>query len=347
LKLQRLLHVLRRFFPLALTAFLAAWVIWYLYRHPAAIDSVLKLTVDRLLLLFGLSLVKLGSMGLFTRVIVGSLGVDLGLAEWFGLSALSAMGNYLSPFRGGAALRAIYLKSKHGLSYPLFISTLSVLYVLTLCTSSALGLLALVGLYAVSGTAPGLLVSLFVALVVIPVAVLSFAKAIPLRMARESWQNDSPPDQHRLVAWTLQARNRLTATVSRIVAGWHVISSRRGTVAQLVGTSVLNASISMLMIHFSFASFGADLPLLQSLVLSNVFMLSSMIPLTPSGLGVAEVALVLTARGFVGDSALSTLSAGLNRSVMMFSSVLLGIPFSYLLGRNTLSAGRRLGGEES
>jgi uncharacterized membrane protein YbhN (UPF0104 family) len=90
------------------------------------------------------------------------------------------------------------------------------------------------------------------------------------------------------------------------------------------------------MIHFSFAALTPRLPLLESLVLSSLFMISSLIPITPSGLGVAELALVVASRRFVEDSALSVLSAGLNRTVMLLSSIVWGTVFTYILGRHSV-----------
>jgi uncharacterized protein (TIRG00374 family) len=278
-------------------------------------------------------------MGVFTKVIVRSFGIDLRFLEWFGLSAVSAMGNYLTPFRGGAAIRAVYLKSRYDLSYPLFMSTLTILYILTLSTSAAFGLLASLGLYLLSGLFRGILASLFLLLLLSPALVLLLTKVMPVPGTPWRERNNARARHDRgIVAWILRGMDQLIEILRRIVTGWQVISSDSRTLASLFGASMFNAGVTLFMIHFSFAAFGAQLPFLESLVLSNVFMLSSMIPITPSGLGVAEIAVVMISQGFIGDDTLSALSAGLNRSVMIFSSLILGIPFGWILGRNSVTS---------
>lgn len=333
---RTLLSLLRRYSPLLLVAMIVGWGAWYVGNHPAEITAVKNLSPGWLLLLFSLAAAKLISTGAFTKIIVYSMGINLGFLEWFGLSAISAMGNYLTPFRGGAAVRAVYLKSRHDLSYSLFLSTLSILYVLTFATSAALGLLASVGLYVWLDFFNKTMVLFFTFLLLLPVGFLALIKVKP-RLFQLRNRGDSATLKNRgYPTWLFGAVRWLLEMTNKIMEGWQSIFIHPRTLVRLVGASILNASVTLLMIHFSFAALTSRLPLLQSLVLSSLFMISSMIPITPSGLGVAELALVLASRGFVEDSSLSVLSAGLNRSVMMLSSIVWGTLFSYILGRYSL-----------
>lgn len=288
-----------------------------------------NLAPTRLLLLLGLATVKLASMGLFTKIVVASLGIDLGLLEWFGLSAMSAMGNYLTPFRGGAAVRAVYLKSRHDLSYARFLSTLSMLYVLTFATSAALGSLASLTLYFRYGLLDGRMILTFFFLLLLPVLLFPAMRWLP-KLPLLSLKDDCDGDE---ASWLSRILERATMGLNNVVEGWQIISENRRALIYLVFASLFNASVTLMMIHFSFSAFVEGLPLVESLVLSSFFMISSMIPLTPSGLGVAELVLVLASEGFVNDSSLSVLAAGLNRTVMILSSVVWGGIFSYVLGR--------------
>ena len=339
MKRENTLPFLRRYFPLLLVAGIVGWGGWYVYSHPAELKTITGLSPGWLLLLFGLAAAKIACMGSFTKVIVGSLGIELDILEWFGLSAMSTMGNYLTPFRGGAAVRAVYLKSRHGLPYSLFLSTLSTLYVITFATSAALGLLAVLLLYLWFGFIDGALVLFFVFCLSLPVLLFSLARVMPRLPRRWEPQKISgiPPGLNgpAPLAYLI---SRCMEVVNRIIEGWQVISAHGGTLAHLVGLSLLNASVTLLMIHFSFAAFAVRLPLLESLVLSSLFMLSALIPITPSGLGVAEAMLVMASRGFGVGGSLSVLSAGLNRSMMLLSSLLWGSLFSYILGRRAVPA---------
>jgi uncharacterized protein (TIRG00374 family) len=268
-------------------------------------------------------------MGLFTKIVVASLGINLGLLEWFGLSAMSAMGNYLTPFRGGAAVRAVYLKSRHDLSYARFLSTLSMLYVLTFATSAALGSLASLTLYFRYGLLDGRMILTFLFLLLLPVLLFPAMRLLP-KLPLLSLKDDYDGDE---ASWLSRILERTTMGLNNVVEGWQIISENRRTLIHLVFASLFNASVTLLMIHFSFSAFMERLPLVESLVLSSFFMISSMIPLTPSGLGVAELVLVLASEGFINDSSLSVLAAGLNRTMMILSSVVWGGIFSYVLGR--------------
>lgn len=327
MKRTKTISLLRRYFSLLLIVVSMGWGSWYIYAHPAELASMCSLSPGWLVLLFCLSAAKMACMGSFTKVIVGSLGIDLGLLEWFGLSALSTMGNYLTPFRGGAAVRAVYLKSKHDLSYSLFLSTLSALYVITFATNAVLGMLAVLALYLWIGFIDVTLLPFFLALCFLPVVLLVFVRATP-RLPNSFGDKDSNVP-HRIL-------RQLIALTGQVIEGWQIISARKSTVLQLLALSVLNSGVTLLMIHFSFVAFGAQLPLMESLVLSSLFMISSMIPLTPSGLGVAEVVLVLVSQGFGVEQVLGVFSTGLNRTVMILSSIVWGSLFSYILGRRAV-----------
>jgi uncharacterized protein (TIRG00374 family) len=339
LNAEKILHLLRRYlYPLLLISALGLGG-WYIATHGEELAAVRSLSPGWVLLLFGLAVVKLISMGAFTKIIVGCFGVKLSFLEWFGLSAMSAMGNYLTPFQGGVAVRAVYLKSRHRFPYASFLSTLSTLYVLTFSTSAALGLLAMLGLYLRLGFFDGTPVFLFLAILCLPAVIFALARLMPSITARlEKWEAVDNPKTPTLKRLLLRCTSRLAGILDRVAEGWRIISTHRNTLTLLILVSLLNAGVTLLMIHFSFMAFRIELPLLESLVLSSLFMVSSMLPITPSGLGIAEVLIVLTAQGFVDNSSLSSLSAGLNRSVMIISSIVWGVLFSYILGQQAASA---------
>jgi uncharacterized membrane protein YbhN (UPF0104 family) len=302
-------QTLRKYVSLVILIGFVAWGGWYLHRHAAELSRLAELSAGRVGLLLGLALLKLAAMGSFTKVVVGSLGIDLGFWEWFGLSAVTSMGNYLSPFRGGAAIRGVYFKTKYHLPYALFLSTLAVLYVLSFSANAVIGLLALLVLGLNFGVTNGALTLFLAACLLLPVAAFVAVPRLPRLPG----------------AWT--------EGLNRVVEGWRFIAAQPATLLKLVGLAVLNAAVTLLMIHFSFAALGADLPLVKSLIASTLFLISAMIPLTPAGLGIAEVMLVLTSQTLGVEGIVSVFSAGLNRSAMIVVSLVLGPLFSYLLSR--------------
>lgn len=325
----RWLTLLRKAFPLLLVAVIVGWGVWYVAAHPEELAAIETLSPGWLLLLFGLATVKIGCMGLFTKYVVSALGIEMDFLEWFGVSGMSTMANYLTPFRGGAAVRAVYLKSRHGLSYSLFLSTLTTLYILSFASSAAVGLLAVIALYLGFGVASVSMAFFFLGVLFMPLVFFVLVRVASHLLKRCTAKRTEVEDSGLLA----RAVSRGIGLTQQVMEGWQIISSRPATILRLLWASLLNDGVTLLMIHVAFVAFGARLPLLASLVLSSLFMISSLLPLTPSGLGIAEIAVVLTSQGLGVPGSLSVLSAGLNRAIMILASFLWGALFTYILGR--------------
>lgn len=311
---MKTLRALRKYAPLLIVIGFLTWAALYAYRHSEDLALLSNLSAGWLALLFGLAILKLLVMGLFTKVIQGSLEIRLDFLEWFGLSAMTSMGNYLSPFRGGAAIRGVYLKTKHGLPYSLFLSTLAILYVLSFSTNAIIGLLAMVALWLCFGVTNPMLTLFLTACLSLPVTFFVVVRRLP------------------------RLPGRWAESINQVVEGWQIIAAHPGTLVTLIALSAVNAGTTLLMIHFSFAAFGKDLPLVKSLIVSTLFLISAMIPVTPAGLGIAEMMLVLASQTLGVKGVLSILSAGLNRSAMIAASLMLGPLFSYILSKRPSSS---------
>ena len=293
----------------------ATWGASYLSRHPENLAALRNLSPGAVFLLAGLALVKLMAMGMFTWINLDALGVHLGFWEWYGLSAMTAMGNYLIAFRGGAAIRGVYLKSKYDLPYATFLSTVASLYLLTIPTNALLGFIALQIIYLGLGISQPGLALLLMAAFAGPVVFLVLIRRAP------------------------RFSGRWTSKLNLVVEGWRLLTAKPLTVIKLVLTSVLNSCVTVLMIHISFKALGVDLPLIKSGVLGILYLISAMVPITPAGLGFAETTLVLASSAFGLDSTINILAAGLHRSVILLVSLVLGPLFTLILSRES---GRRL-----
>lgn len=101
----------------------------YCYQH---IDEFRQLNIVNAIYfvpLFFLYVLFFINNGLILKYFLEPFDIRLRFKEWFGLSVITTMGNYLTPFRGGAVARAVYLKKKHKFSYSYFLSTLSGIYI--------------------------------------------------------------------------------------------------------------------------------------------------------------------------------------------------------------------------
>jgi len=310
-KHSSLLRTVRKSVSLLLVLAFAAWGAVYLYQHPENLTVLGNISAGSLVTLAWLALLKLAAMGMFTWINLDALGIRLGLGEWYGLSAMTALGNYLIAFRGGAAIRGVYLKSKYNFPYSLFLSTVASLYLLTFPTNAFLGLLALTGVYRWLGISQPALVLFLLACILGPAGFLI------------------------LIRWVPRFSGHWTSKLNLVIEGWKVLTAKPTTVVKLILASVFNSLVTVLMIHFSFHALGVELPLVQSGVLGILYLISAMVPITPAGMGLAEAALVLASGAFGLDSTLNILAAGLNRSVMLVVSLLLGPIFTLILSRRS------------
>lgn len=332
--MSKLWSWLQRWFPLLILVGLSAWCLAYAYTHPSELSAITEVSPGILAILLVLALTKIVWQGLFTQVIVRGFGIELAFKEWFGLAAISALGNYLTPFRGGATMRALYLKSRHGLSYSLFISTLSTLYVLTFATSALFGLLAFAALYLWYGMVDLPLTTFFLVCAVLPLMPWFLTRIAPMQEIEHAAPLVQKANMNKRYGVFLDiVRSKTIPVLRSIVRGWQVLTAQKTTLARLILLSVLNVVTSLLMISFSFRAFGAQLALPQSLVLSSLFMTSSLIPLTPSGLGLAEFLVVSASQQFGVSQSLGVFSAGLNRSILLLSSLVWGSISSFALGQ--------------
>jgi len=188
------------------------------------------------------------------------------------------------------------------------------LYVLSFSTNAIIGLLAMVALWLCFGVTNPVLTLFLTACLSLPVTFFVVVRRLP------------------------RLPGRWAESINQVVEGWQIIAAHPGTLVTLIALSVVNAGTTLLMIHFSFAAFGKDLPLVKSLIVSTLFLISAMIPVTPAGLGIAEMILVLASQTLGVEGVLSILSAGLNRSAMIAASLMLGPLFSYFLSKRPSSS---------
>ena len=305
------LTILRQITSVLLVIGFIVWGSVYIGRHPENLTALGNISLPSLITLVLLGLVKLLAMGMFTWINLGVLGVRLDFWEWYGLSAMTVMGNYLLAFRGGAAIRGVYLKSKHQFPYSLFISTVASLYLLTFPTNALLGVVTQVGLYFSLHIFSWPLFAFLLICFVGPLVFLLGVRHVP------------------------KLSGRLGDRVNLVLDGWKVLTASSSTIVKLVLASVFNSSVTVLMIHFSFRALGVQLPLVESGVLGILYLIAAMVPITPGGMGFAEGLLVLVSSAFGLDSTINILAAALNRSVMLVIGLCLGPIFTLILTRNS------------
>lgn len=300
----------RKLIALTILAVSLLWLVIYLAGHITEFKIIFHISPNMVVLLS--ILVVLGSvlLGLFTKVLMQHFQIPLRFKEWFGLSMVTAFWNYLMPFRGGAGVRAIYLKKAHNFAITSFLGTMAALYFIHFLVNSIVGLICVLLIYAQYHYMNVPIASFFLIVFVGVMFFIGFSPQLP------------------------QFRNPVLKKISEVTNGWYQIRRSAKLIIKLIVVTILNAAVGLFTVYFAFKAYGIDLSLPKSLLVSTLFAFSTLVNLTPGSLGIAEAIMVFSAQIFNITPAQSLVAAGLIRLTNLCVVFILGPIFNYVLSLN-------------
>jgi len=288
----------------ALTVFIV-----YLCRNADRYRQLLDLSTGSLFLLVGLALVFSFGKGLTNRLFYSGLGVPLTLNEGLGLAAVTTLANHL-PFSGGLIAKGAYLKQRHKLGYTRFLSATLALYVCSLAVNGVLGLAVMAYWKLASNTA------------VPSVLVLGFsAMAASFLLLILPWEAIDP------------VSGKLARRVTQLVDGWQVLSKNWVLFGKLIGIQIGMVLVFAGRFWLAFHALSQDVTLAQCVLFSLGNVLTTLVTITPGGLGVREgiVAGVASLLGF--EAGVSAVAVGIDRLVATSVVIVLGTIYTYVLSK--------------
>lgn len=304
--MRKILNLKNIFSGLVLIALLAIFAL-YINTHFSEFQQIKFAAPENLSYLFILGLIFLINNGLVLKYLLLPFKIDLPIKEWFGLSVVTTMSNYLAPFRGGAVLRAVYLKKRHQFSFAYFLSTLSGLYVITFFVNSLVGLITTLLIYQFYSIFSPIVFVAFLIIFLSTSSIIIFSPKIS------------------------KTKYTLINKILNVINGWHMIKSNIRILLFTVLVTFLNLLIFLLMVKIEFAVFGIEISFLKSLFIAVVSTLSLFISITPGALGIKEAIMSLSSI-LVGATAAQALSVALlDRVVFLALIFILGPIFSYYL----------------
>ena len=254
--------------------------------------------------------------GLVLKETARFVGVRLSVKEWFGLPAVTTMGNYLTPASGGLMARAVYLHRRHGLSYPQFLGILSSGYLVNYLVIAVTGILVVLAGHAAHPQAWPL--TLFF-LTVIGCIVFLLHRPAPLPAKG----------------------GRVCRFLRDVSDGWPRIRHHRGLLGKLFALSGINVILGGLSLWISYRAIGNPVSGMDALLVALLQSFSLLFTVTPANLGVQE-AVVGLASGILGlGLAAGLMAALLVRTATVVFIVIFGPLFSYLLTRELNRSGER------
>ena len=223
------------------------------------------------------------------------------------LAIMAGFYNLITPFRGGMAARAFYLKQKHEFSYTHFLATLAASYVLIFLVASVLGLYSIYLIFQSSGEFSWIIFSIFLITFVFMVCIIAFSP--DFNKTRYKWVNKG----------------------ITIINGWNLIKHNTKIILSVIALSTTQLLIGSLMLYYQFKVFDIDISYTSALFISAIGSLGIVLAITPAGLGVSEAITVFSASTIGIDPVQSLSAALLGRAVSIIVLFILGPLFSYLL----------------
>jgi uncharacterized membrane protein YbhN (UPF0104 family) len=276
-------------FTLLILACLGLWI----WLHRDEVASIELAWPAALMLCAAAQLASILIVGPLFYVMINKLRRCIGLAECVALSILTNAVNMLVPLQGGAGVRALYLKQRHGFHYSSFLATLYGYNVLRVLVCTLGGTAALVWMV-VGEHRDGLAPILTGALICL--AVSTAACCLPRVPARGWWLTD------RLAAFT---------------QGWHTLRARPQFLLLLTTLVALQLAAEVATFWTACAAIGVRLSPVEAMAIGTLGTLVTVLGLTPGGLGLFEAMSAFVSSALALNPVYSVMAALVARVVLV------------------------------
>ena len=296
-----------------LAAFLV-WMVWYVSRHWAEFRVIGDVSLPHLLGLYSIFVLIVAANGLTTYIILRAFGIRLSTQAWLALSVATSFMNWVTPLRGGAGFRAVYLKTIHRFALTNFVATFGAVTLVYTAVHGVLGLVAMAELHRL-GNPPSLTLSVLFAGITLLTAIVMLVRMPVIR-----------------------SKNPALRQLSTVLDGWNTLQAQRKSLLGLTLTILALALFTVIQYALAFSAIGVKLSpsaLLFFVAARNMAMLTS---ITPGSLGITEAVTVFLGRSLNYTPAEGLLVQGLIR-VVSITSLLAAFPFALHVLRRGASKG--------
>jgi uncharacterized membrane protein YbhN (UPF0104 family) len=299
---------IRRPFSIIVVLVVIAAIVLYLWTNDELLFSLAKISLRSIFWLILLRFFLFGVNGLFLRTFAAKFGVHLVPKEWFGLSVITIMGNYLTPFSGGLAARAGYLKLRHKFPYAQFATLLASNYLVNFWVVGIVGILTL--LFFVDTAQYYWQIILFFLIVTLSITLLVLFPSVKL-----------------------SGNYRTIRMLNTSLEGWSLVKGDNVLLSKLVIYTVINIFLNGLSFWVAYQAIGYSVSFAAAVLVGLLTVFSILLNITPGNLGVSEAVISLSsgALGVGADQGL--LVALLLRATTIILAFTLGPIFSYLLAQ--------------
>jgi uncharacterized membrane protein YbhN (UPF0104 family) len=221
------------------------------------------------------------------------------LLECISLSVVTTAVNMLVPLQGGAGVRALYLKHRHGFEYSNFLATLYGYQVLRVLVCAVVAAVAVLAIVLGEGREVSTALPAGVAICVVVSLAACFLPRIPVT---GNWLGD------RLASFT---------------EGWHTLRVNPKCLARMTFWVALQLATEVLTFSAACSSIGVRLSAAEAVAIGTLSILVTVVGLTPGGLGLYEAMAAFVSSAVALNPVHSVMAALLARFVLLASLLLL------------------------
>ncbi|MBU2633758.1 MAG: YbhN family protein [Nanoarchaeota archaeon] len=273
-------------------------------------QTISKISFTDFLILSISSMIGITLNGYKIKILTRHYKLKLKLKEWFGLSIITTMSNYLAPLGFGVSLKGVYLKKKYKFPYKLFIATLAISYLTSFLLYGFLGILIIVYIY---------LKYNFFNIILLSIFLIIFLANLTLILI-------SPKIKH--------TKNKFLNQFIEIINNWNTMKKDWRLLIKLTINDFLSLINYSLRIYFIFYILSNKISFMFSTLMSLLSMSSLIIGLTPAAIGIKEI-IIIYFTTIIGKSLdLGIIVAAIDRGLGIFYAFILGSIFSYVLLKN-------------
>ncbi len=248
--------------------------------------------------------------GLRVKVFANIFNIDLSFKEWFGLSQVTTMGNYLTPFRGGSSLKAIYLKKNYKFPYKTFIVTMGATILIAFLVYGLLGISSLLYSFLFTNIFNNILFLVFLAVLIFSLIIVVFPQKVFYNFFKKGVISDN---------------------LRKLIDGWSSIKKHPINIIKIFIIEALSVVTFSFTIFFGFKAVNYSFPFVYCLIIAIISNISVVFNLTPAGLGVREAVTVWSSSLFGAGVVIPLNVAILVRLIAIIWILPLGLFFSYVL----------------
>lgn len=200
--------------------------------------------------------------GLMLKVLAKPFNIDL--KEHFALSIVASFLNLITPFRGGAGFRAVYMKKKYDFDYSKFLATFFGSYIILFSILSTTALILFITLYFKENFINPIAISIFLAM---------FLACLFIIITNFKFKNP---------------KYKITKNINKIIIGWDKIKKFPKLIPKIIILTIINIIILALINYITFQGLSVQINFAQTLYLSIIATLAVFINITPGSIGITE-----------------------------------------------------------